>query len=110
MHGEGALKCGREVNHTTWYIDSMKVVITWGFTRTVDNAASGQPWREHGPEGVKPHKVRYYLEQRDPEFAEKIAEVLCVYRQVKISRRRRSLRKRSPAMRDFEPDPGAEGP
>ena len=29
-------------------------------------------------------KVRYYLEQRDPDFAEKMAEVLCVYRQVKI--------------------------
>jgi hypothetical protein len=35
-------------------------------------------------EEVKPHKVRYYLEQRDPNFAEKMAEVLCVYRQVKI--------------------------
>jgi transposase len=35
-------------------------------------------------EEVKPHKVRYYLEQRDPDFAEKMAEVLCVYRQVKI--------------------------
>jgi hypothetical protein len=31
-------------------------------------------------EEVKPHKVRYYLEQRDPDFAEKMAEVLCVYR------------------------------
>ena len=35
-------------------------------------------------EDVKPHKVRYYLERRDPEFAAKMAEVLCVYRQVKI--------------------------
>src|SRR5271165_860774 len=35
-------------------------------------------------EEVKPHKVRYYLEQRDPEFAAKMAEVLCVYRQVKV--------------------------
>src|SRR6185503_5039655 len=35
-------------------------------------------------EEVKPHKVRYYLEQRDPEFAEKMAEVLCVYRKVKL--------------------------
>jgi transposase len=33
---------------------------------------------------VKPHKVRYYLERRDPEFKEKMAEVLCVYRQVKL--------------------------
>ena len=33
---------------------------------------------------VKPHKVRYYLERRDPEFKEKMAEVLCVYREVKM--------------------------
>ena len=36
---------------------------------------------------VKPHKVRYYLERRDPEFKAKMAEVLCVYREVKIVRR-----------------------
>ena len=35
-------------------------------------------------EEIKPHKVRYYLEKRDAEFEEKLAEVLCVYRQVKI--------------------------
>ena len=29
-------------------------------------------------EDVKPHKVHYYLERRDPDFAEKMAEVLCV--------------------------------
>ena len=33
---------------------------------------------------VKPHKVRYYLERRDPEFKAKMAEVLCVYREVKV--------------------------
>jgi transposase len=37
---------------------------------------------------VKPHKVRYYLERRDPEFAEKMAEVLCVYREVKLLKQR----------------------
>ena len=31
---------------------------------------------------VKPHKVCYYLEKRDPEFGPKMAEILCVYRQV----------------------------
>jgi hypothetical protein len=35
-------------------------------------------------EEVKPHKVRCYVEKRDPDFAEKMAEVLRVYRQVKI--------------------------
>jgi len=31
---------------------------------------------------IKPHKVRYYLQRRDPEFSAKMAEVLCVYREV----------------------------
>ncbi len=35
---------------------------------------------------IKAHKVRYYLEQRDPDFAEKMAEVLCVYREVALLR------------------------
>ena len=35
---------------------------------------------------VKPHKVRYYLERRDPEFEPKMAEILCVYRQVVMLR------------------------
>jgi hypothetical protein len=28
--------------------------------------------------------VRYYLERRDAEFEQKMAEVLCVYREVQI--------------------------
>lgn len=35
-------------------------------------------------EEIKPHKVRYYLEKRDTEFEQKMAEVLCVYREVKL--------------------------
>src|ERR1700730_14229126 len=35
-------------------------------------------------EEIKPHKVRYYLERRDAEFEQKMAEVLCVYREVQI--------------------------
>jgi hypothetical protein len=48
------------------------------------NLAQGTVVKILNEEEIKPHKVRYYLEQRDPEFAEKMAEVLCVYRQVKI--------------------------
>ncbi len=33
---------------------------------------------------VKPHRIRYYLERRDPEFEEKMAHVLCIYREVEI--------------------------
>ncbi|WFT96913.1 hypothetical protein QA633_07530 [Bradyrhizobium barranii] len=37
-----------------------------------------------GQEEIKPHKVRYYLESRDAEFEQKMAEVLYVYREVQI--------------------------
>src|SRR6202140_4064383 len=37
-----------------------------------------------GQEEVKPHKVRYHLERRDAEFEQKMAEVLCVYREVRV--------------------------
>jgi transposase len=41
---------------------------------------------------VKPHKVRYYLERRDPEFDAKMAEVLCVYREVEMVKRSSAAR------------------
>ena len=40
-----------------------------------------------GKEEIKPHKVRYYLENRDAEFEQKMAEVLCVYREVAVLKR-----------------------
>ena len=33
---------------------------------------------------IKPHKMRYYLERRDADFDAKMAEVLCVYREVAL--------------------------
>jgi len=35
---------------------------------------------------VKPHKIRYYLERRDPEFKAKMAQVLFVYKEVAMLR------------------------
>jgi len=35
---------------------------------------------------VRPHKISYYLERRDAEFEEKMAQVLCVYRDVELMR------------------------
>lgn len=35
---------------------------------------------------IRPHKISYYLERRDPEFKRKMAEVLCVYRAVALMR------------------------
>ena len=33
---------------------------------------------------IRPHKVAYYLERRDPEFDHKMEEVLCVYKEVNL--------------------------
>src|ERR1700681_4070903 len=46
--------------------------------------AQGTVCKILGHEEIKPHKVRYYLERRDAEFEQKMAEVLCVYREVQI--------------------------
>lgn len=33
---------------------------------------------------IKPHKIKYYLERRDPEFESKMHDVLLVYKQVEL--------------------------
>ena len=48
------------------------------------NLVPGTVCKILGQEEVKPHKVRYYLERRDAEFEQKMAEVLCVYREVQV--------------------------
>jgi transposase len=34
---------------------------------------------------LKPHRIRYYLERRDPNFDERMAQVLCVYHEVALA-------------------------
>jgi transposase len=46
--------------------------------------AQGTVCKILGRHELKPHKVRYYLERRDDAFEEKMAEVLCVYREVAV--------------------------
>jgi transposase len=48
------------------------------------NLAQGTLCKILAANEIKPHKVRYYLQRRDPEFPQKMAEVLCVYREVAL--------------------------
>src|SRR5260370_28862210 len=48
------------------------------------NLVQGTVCKILGQEEIKPHKVRYYLERRDAEVEQKMAEVLCVYREVQV--------------------------
>ena len=61
---------------------------------------------------IKPHKVRYYLERRDPEFKAKMAEVLCVYREVKIMKETAAASKKKPsdavAIVSYDEKPGIQ--
>src|ERR1700686_591240 len=51
------------------------------------NLVQGTVCKILGHEEIKPHKVRYYLERRDAEFERKMAEVLCVYREVQVMKK-----------------------
>ena len=47
-------------------------------------AGKSTVWRILNEHDIKPHKIRYYLERRDPEFDRKMQDVLLVYRDVSI--------------------------
>ena len=48
------------------------------------HAGKSTVWRILNEHDIKPHKIRYYLERRDPEFDRKMQEILLVYRDVSI--------------------------
>ncbi len=48
------------------------------------HAGKSTVWRILDDHDSKPHKIRYYLERRDPDFDRKMHEVLMVYRDVSI--------------------------
>lgn len=76
------------------------------------NLAQGTVCKILDEEEVKPHKVRYYLEKRDPEFATKMTKVLCVYRKVKILKKAAAVTKRKPsdavAIISYDEKPGIQ--
>lgn len=67
-----------------------------GFSRLA-KAGKSTVWRILDDSDIKPHKIRYYLEKRDPEFDRKMQEVLMVYRDVSLYR--------EGAARDARPNP-----
>jgi transposase len=50
----------------------------------LSRAAKATIWRILSANAVRPHKIKYYLERRDPEFEQKMQEVLMVYHEVNI--------------------------
>ena len=47
-------------------------------------ASKATIWRILSSNAIKPHKIKYYLERRDPEFEKKMHEVLMTYQDVNM--------------------------
>lgn len=67
-----------------------------GFAR-LSRAGKATVWRILDAHELKPHRVRYDLQQRDSQFERKMAEVLMVYRDVQLYR--------AEAVHDARPQP-----
>ena len=74
------------------------------------NLVQGTVCKILGQEEIKPHKVRYYLERRDAEFEQKMAEVLCVYREVQILKKAAKSKKpgKPVAIVSYDEKPGIQ--
>ncbi len=67
---------------------------------TISRILSGQE--------IKPHKVNYYLERRDPDFDEKMAQVLVVYQQVEWCLQAQSPETREMIVVSYDEKPGIQ--
>lgn len=47
-------------------------------------AAKATIWRILDANSIRPHKIKYYLEKRDPDFKEKMQEILMVYEEINL--------------------------
>lgn len=104
----------RQPKEPTITEDAKMWVVNIACTKPKDNNYAAELWtlsllaqhaREHAPKAgyaclaraakatihrilkehpVQPHKIRYYLEKRDPEFQRKMEEVLIVYQEVNL--------------------------
>ena len=60
-----------------------------GFPR-LGRATKTTIWRILAAANIKPHRIRYYLEKKDPDFDRKMAEVLMVYQEVNLQNDQRT--------------------
>ena len=50
----------------------------------LSKAVKATIWRILSADSIKPHKIEYYLERRDPDFQQKMQQVLMVYQEVNL--------------------------
>lgn len=57
---------------------------------------------------VRPHKIRYYLERRDPEFESKMAQVFFVYKEVELASHKDDPSEGMVAFLSYDEKPGIQ--
>lgn len=57
---------------------------------------------------VRPHKISYYLERRDPRFDDKMIDVLCVYKDVEMINQSLDACKRESTTVSYDEKPGIQ--
>jgi len=57
---------------------------------------------------IRPHKIAYYLERRDPEFESKMAQVLFVYKEVELASRKDDESADMVAFLSYDEKPGIQ--
>lgn len=74
--------------HEVWTLDLLashirKTCLAMSYTM-LEKIGKGTVCKILVAQDIKPHKIKYYLERRDPDFEEKMQEVLYVYEEVSL--------------------------
>lgn len=64
----------------------------------LSKAVKATVWRILSANEIRPHKIRYYLERRDPDFEQKMQDVLMVYQEVNLQNDNKSADDEYPSM------------
>lgn len=70
--------------------------------------ASGTVSKILSAHNIQPHRIRYYLERRDPDFDLKMAQVLHVYKQVELLREQGDPSEQAIAVISYDEKPGIQ--
>jgi transposase len=66
--------------------------------QSLAKAAKATVWRILSVNEIRPHKIKYYLERRDPDFEQKMQEVLMVYQEVNLQNDKKTTNNTPPNM------------
>lgn len=66
--------------------------------KSLAKAVKATIWRILTANEIRPHKIKYYLERRDPDFEQKMQEVLMVYQEVNLQNDQNTIDNMAPGM------------